>query len=57
MKKINIYLNKKVISYCIVFETDIFIEIVICVVLDSKKNNRQGKAQVFYKFRRDENLQ
>ena len=32
------------ISYCVTFETNIFIEIVICVAVDSKSDSRQGKA-------------
>ena len=38
------YFNKKLISYCIIFETNIFIEMVICVDVDSKSDGRQGKA-------------
>ena len=45
------YFNKKkVISYCIIFETNVFIEIVICVALDSKSDSRQGKAYLFINF-------
>ena len=38
------------ISYCIIFETNIFIEMVICVAVDSKSDSRQGKAYVFINF-------
>ena len=38
------------ISYCIIFETNIFIEIVICVVVDCKSDSRQRKAKVFMNF-------
>ena len=38
-------LIKKVISYCIIFETNIFIEMVICVAVDSKSDGRQRKAK------------
>ena len=50
------HFNKRVISYCIIFETNKFIEMVICVAVDSKSDGRQGKAYGFYKFLRDENL-
>ena len=38
------YFNKKVISYCIIIETNIFIEMVICVAVDSKSDSRRGKV-------------
>ena len=38
------YFNKKVISYCIIFETNIFLEIVILRGVDSKSNSRQGEV-------------
>ena len=38
-KILNVYFNKKLISYCI-----IFIEMVICVDVDCKNDGRQGKA-------------
>ena len=45
------YFNKKkVISYCIIFETKIFMKMVICVALDSKSACRQGKACLFINF-------
>ena len=44
------YFNKKLISYCI-FEKNIFIEMVICVAVDCKKDSRQGKAKVFIIFK------
>ena len=42
--------KKKVISYCITFQINKFIEIVICVAVDSKSDSRQGKAYVFMNF-------
>ena len=33
----------EMISYCIIFETNIFIEIVICVAIDFKGDTRQKK--------------
>ena len=36
------YFNKKVI--CIIFETNIFTEMVICVAVDSKSDGKQGKT-------------
>ena len=44
IKNLHMYFNKKVISYCIIIETNIFIEMVICVAVDSKSDSRQGKA-------------
>ena len=38
------HLNRKLISYCIIFETYIFIEMFICVDVDYKSDSRQGKA-------------
>ena len=39
------YFNKKeVISYCTIFQTNIFIKMVICVAVDSESDSRQGKA-------------
>ena len=32
------------------FETNIFIEMIICVAGDSKSDSRQGKAYVFINF-------
>ena len=34
----------KLISYCVIFETNIFIEMIICVAVDSKSDARQGRA-------------
>ena len=41
---------KKVISYCIIFETNIFIEMAICVDVGCKSDSRQGKVKVFINF-------
>ena len=38
------YFNKKLISYFIIFETNIITEMVICVAVDSKSNSRQEIA-------------
>ena len=38
------YFDEKVISYCIIFESNTFIEMVICVAVDSKSHSRQVKA-------------
>ena len=46
------YFNKKRISYCIKFETNIFIEMIICVAASCKSKSRIS----FYKFSRDQNL-
>ena len=35
---------KKLISGCIIFETNIFIEMVICIDADCKSDSRQEKA-------------
>ena len=55
IKNLNIYFNKKkliekMISYCIIFETNIFTEMVICMAVDSKSDSRPGKACVFMNF-------
>ena len=44
------FILKNVISYCIIFEINKFIEIVICMAVDSKNDSRQGKAYVFINF-------
>ena len=37
-------LMKKLVSHCITFETNIFIEIAICMAVDCKSDSRQGKT-------------
>ena len=37
------YFNKKVISYCIIFETNLFIEMVICVAVTVKVMVDKGR--------------
>ena len=34
----------EIISYCIIFETNVFIEMVICIAIDFKSDIRQRKA-------------
>ena len=41
------YFNNKKKSNCIIIEANVFLEIVICVAVDSKSGSTQGKAQVF----------
>ena len=43
-QNLNVYFNKKTISYCIIFETNIFKEMVICGAARCKNDSRQGKA-------------
>ena len=38
------YFNKKVISYYIIFQTNLFIKMATCVPVDSKSDSRQRKA-------------
>ena len=38
------------ISYCIIFETNIFIKMVIWMAADSKSDSTQGEASVFINF-------
>ena len=38
------YFNKELVSYCIIFETNIVTEMVICVSVDNKSNSRQEIA-------------
>ena len=40
----------EMISYCIIFETNVFIEIIICMAIDFKSDIRQRKAEVFINF-------
>ena len=34
---------KKIISYCMIFETNMFIEMVDCVAVDCESDTRQGR--------------
>ena len=44
MKNLNVYLKKKLVSYCVIFETkNVFIEMVICLTVGYKSDTRKGK--------------
>ena len=53
MKNLNMYFNKTLISYCIIFETiniNISIEMVTCLAVDCNSDARQGKNYLFKNF-------
>ena len=44
MKNLNVYLKKKLVSYCVIFETkNVFIEMVICLTVGCESDTRKGK--------------
>ena len=47
LKTLTCILMKKIISYCMIFETNIFIEMVDCVAVDCESDTRQGRDEVF----------
>ena len=50
IKTLTCILIKKLISYCIIFETNMLIEMVIYLAVGCKSDTRQGKDYTFMNF-------